>query len=120
MSPARTNNSADGIRADMLAHRTGGHWHADNAASAMVTSIEIDSRKCSDGTLFVALPGAQADGHNFIAAAARQGAPEFEQALARGVVGRGWDLLSLRREQASLEDVFRELTLRVPEEVGRG
>ena len=74
MSPARTNNSADGIRADMLAHRTGGHWHADNAASAMVTSIEIDSRKCSDGALFVALPGAQADGHNFIAAAARQGA----------------------------------------------
>jgi ABC-2 type transport system ATP-binding protein len=44
----------------------------------------------------------------------------LEQALARGVVERGWDLLSLQREQPSLEDVFRELTLRAPEEVTRG
>lgn len=44
----------------------------------------------------------------------------LEQALARGVVERGWDLLSLQREQPSLEDVFRELTLRAPEEAARG
>ena len=44
----------------------------------------------------------------------------LEQALARRVVNQGWDLLSLRREQASLEDVFRELTLPAAGEVARG
>lgn len=43
-----------------------------------------------------------------------------DEALARRVVERGWDLLSLQREQASLEQVFRDLTLRAPEEVARG
>jgi ABC-2 type transport system ATP-binding protein len=38
------------------------------------------------------------------------GAP-VEEALARLVVKNGWDLLSLQREQPSLEDVFRSLTL---------
>ena len=44
----------------------------------------------------------------------------LEQALARRVVNQGWDLLSLQREQASLEDVFRELTLPAAGEVARG
>ena len=40
--------------------------------------------------------------------------------LARRVVDRGWALLAMQREQASLEEVFRDLTLRAPEEVARG
>ena len=44
----------------------------------------------------------------------------LEQALARRVVNQGWDLLSLQREHASLEDVFRELTLPAAGEVARG
>ena len=44
----------------------------------------------------------------------------LEQALARRVVNQGWDLLSLQREQASLEDVFRELTLPAAGEAARG
>ena len=40
--------------------------------------------------------------------------------LARCVVDRGWGLLAMQGEQASLEDVFRELTLRPSEEVARG
>jgi len=41
----------------------------------------------------------------------------LDEALARLVVKNGWDLLHLQRESASLEDVFRALTL-APESVG--
>ena len=47
------------------------------------------------------------------------GPDDLEGAVAKAVVQGGWELRALRREQASLEDVFRELTLRAPEEVGR-
>ena len=40
----------------------------------------------------------------------RQTAP-IEEAVARSVVKNGWDLLAMHREQSSLEDVFRELTI---------
>jgi ABC-2 type transport system ATP-binding protein len=43
-----------------------------------------------------------------------------EAAVARAVVEAGWELRAMRREHASLEDVFRELTLPAPAEVGRG
>ncbi|MEK9790868.1 MAG: UDP-N-acetylmuramoyl-tripeptide--D-alanyl-D-alanine ligase, partial [Alphaproteobacteria bacterium] len=61
------------IDADTLAERAGGSW-AGPAVANHVTSIEIDSRRCGEGSLFVALPGAQADGHDFISAAADLGA----------------------------------------------
>jgi len=61
------------IDADTLAQRAGGSW-AGHAMAKRVTSIEIDSRRCGEGSLFVALPGAQADGHDFISAAADLGA----------------------------------------------
>ena len=61
------------IDADTLAQRAGGRW-AGHAVANHVTSIEIDSRRCGEGSLFVALPGAQADGHDFISAAAELGA----------------------------------------------
>ena len=63
------------IGADMLATRTGGSWHdATRSDGIRVSSIEIDSRKCCDGALFIALPGSTADGHDFIPAAAASGA----------------------------------------------
>jgi ABC-2 type transport system ATP-binding protein len=40
----------------------------------------------------------------------------IDESLARLVIKNGWDLLALRRERPSLEDVFRELTLRAPED----
>ena len=61
------------LDATTLAERAGGSWLTPPDAVA-VTSIEIDSRRCRDGSLFVALPGTQADGHDFIAAAAANGA----------------------------------------------
>ena len=40
----------------------------------VVTGVTADSRKVADGTLFCALPGAKADGRDFIPQAIRQGA----------------------------------------------
>ena len=62
------------IDADTLAQRAGGSW-AGPAVANHVTSIEIDSRRCSEGSLFVALPGAQADGHDCSGAVAMLAAP---------------------------------------------
>jgi UDP-N-acetylmuramoyl-tripeptide--D-alanyl-D-alanine ligase len=41
---------------------------------ALVTNVVVDSRKAGPGSLFVALPGERADGHDFIASALRNGA----------------------------------------------
>jgi UDP-N-acetylmuramoyl-tripeptide--D-alanyl-D-alanine ligase len=45
-----------------------------DAGGAVVTSVTVDSRTIGPGSLFVALPGEHADGHQFIAAAWRAGA----------------------------------------------
>lgn len=44
------------------------------AAALTVDKYSIDSREACEGTLFVALPGEKADGHDFVAAAFAQGA----------------------------------------------
>jgi len=44
------------------------------ARKLSVSRIEYDSRKVANGTLFVAVPGFAADGHDFVMAAERQGA----------------------------------------------
>lgn len=58
-------------RLEDLARVTGGVLHGTDA---VFLGAVIDSRKCRPGQLFVALPGAQADGHDFVAAAAEAGA----------------------------------------------
>ncbi len=40
----------------------------------LITSLEIDSRRVKPGALFVALPGTQTDGHDYVAAAIAKGA----------------------------------------------
>ena len=60
----QTSNMAATLDADTLVARTGGSWHdAKRTIDVAISSIEIDSRKCRDGTLFIALPGSSADGH---------------------------------------------------------
>ena len=61
------------LDATMLADHTAGSW-VSTPGPLQVTSVEIDSRRCTQGSLFVALPGAQADGHDFVASAASKGA----------------------------------------------
>ena len=43
-------------------------------APAAITALSIDSRKLAPGTLFFALPGERADGHDFLSAVAPAGA----------------------------------------------
>ena len=58
-----------------LAAITGGHLRDGGDPHALVgPSVVIDSREASEGALFVALPGEQVDGHDYVAAAAEAGA----------------------------------------------
>lgn len=47
---------------------------ANRAATAVITEAAIDSRLVIPGSLFVAIPGGQVDGHDFIAEAFKRGA----------------------------------------------
>ena len=62
-----------------IARRTGGTIVSGPASSAasdtlLVANIAIDSRDVTANSLFVALPGSRADGHEFVIAAAQAGA----------------------------------------------
>ena len=58
-----------------IADITGGRLAGGADADAVVTgSVEFDSRKITPGGLFLALPGARVDGHDFAAKAIEQGA----------------------------------------------
>ena len=51
--------------------------HAERLApqkEGAILNVAIDSRRCSQGTLFVCLPGQHADGHDFAKSAVAQGA----------------------------------------------
>ena len=43
-------------------------------ATTVITEAVIDSRQVIPGSLFVAIPGEKADGHDFVAEAFRRGA----------------------------------------------
>ena len=69
MSAPRTMS----LDAATLADRCDGTWTVD-PGSIIASSIEIDSRACTAGSLFAALPGQNADGHDYLDAAAANGA----------------------------------------------
>ena len=52
------------LTAHQLARHTGGVWH--HTPPLEFAAVDIDNRLLGDGGLFVALPGAQADGHEFV------------------------------------------------------
>ena len=62
------------LHATEILARAGGHVAPGQSTDFIITDITIDSRRCHDGSLFVALPGTQADGHDFVVAAAKNGA----------------------------------------------
>ncbi|HNM12933.1 MAG TPA: Mur ligase domain-containing protein, partial [Mycobacterium sp.] len=47
---------------------------AEAAAARVTGTVEFDSRRVGPGGLFLALPGARSDGHDFAAAALAAGA----------------------------------------------
>jgi UDP-N-acetylmuramoyl-tripeptide--D-alanyl-D-alanine ligase len=74
-----------------------------------ITGISIDSRSCKTGDLFVALPGAQANGHQFLAKADAAGA------LAALVTQPDADLALAQIQVADTLDALRHLAI-----AGRG
>ena len=85
-----------------LAAWTGGHWTRPPAGP--LREFHFDSRRLGPGSVFVALAGAQRDGHDFLPAAAAAGAaaalvsrPRPEAGLAQLVVGdplRAWQAIA--------------------------
>jgi UDP-N-acetylmuramoyl-tripeptide--D-alanyl-D-alanine ligase len=49
-------------------------WEIDPPSDLWFDGVAVDSRRVEAGNLFVALPGGRADGHDFVAEAARRGA----------------------------------------------
>jgi UDP-N-acetylmuramoyl-tripeptide--D-alanyl-D-alanine ligase len=62
------------LRLDALAEIVGGELVDPACGHHLVNSVTIDSRTARPGSLFVALPGERADGHDFLAHALRAGA----------------------------------------------
>ena len=59
---------------DDLVVASNGALFNPSVTCAPISGIEIDSRNCSGGDLFVALPGDNQDGHDFLVKAANAGA----------------------------------------------
>ncbi|MGH3915410.1 MAG: UDP-N-acetylmuramoyl-tripeptide--D-alanyl-D-alanine ligase [Pseudonocardiaceae bacterium] len=57
-----------------VADAVGGTVHGCDGTAVVTGEVEFDSRRVGPGGLFVALPGARADGHGFAAAALAAGA----------------------------------------------
>ena len=70
----------DAVALQSLAAELGGRCMGSRV---MVTGVAIDTRRLVKGDLFIALPGSQADGHDFISAAATAGAAAVM--VSRGV-----------------------------------
>jgi UDP-N-acetylmuramoyl-tripeptide--D-alanyl-D-alanine ligase len=57
-----------------IAQATGGRLHNATGDETVTGSVEFDSRRLTEGGLFVAVPGERVDGHDFAAAAIAAGA----------------------------------------------
>ncbi|MGW4209858.1 UDP-N-acetylmuramoyl-tripeptide--D-alanyl-D-alanine ligase [Lentzea sp. NPDC004789] len=57
-----------------IAEIVGGRLHATDGSPVVTGSIEFDTRKITEGGLFLALPGERVDGHDFAAQAVASGA----------------------------------------------
>ncbi|MBC7877221.1 MAG: UDP-N-acetylmuramoyl-tripeptide--D-alanyl-D-alanine ligase [Anaerolineales bacterium] len=81
-------------------------------ANAVITEAAIDSRQVIPGSLFVAIPGEQVDGHDFIADAFKRGA---SFALTQKDMPDSFHTLDLRNDQLadSSLDLTSPLCLRV-------
>src|SRR5580700_7497131 len=83
---------------------------AEDAASRHVTAtVEFDSRKVTSGGLFLALPGARADGHDHAASAVAAGAVAVLAARPVGVPA-----LIVPDVQAALGTLARAVISRLP------
>lgn len=86
---------------------------ANGAGDALVTGpVVIDSRLAGPGTLFAALPGERADGHDFAAAAVARGAAAV--LAARPLPGAGAPVIVVPDVTAALGTLSRAVLARLP------
>ena len=100
--PARATATATGISP-----------YGGQGADAMVTGpVVIDSRQAVPGALFAALPGERVDGHDYAAAAARQGAAAI--LAARPLPGAGAPVIVVSDVTLALGLLARAVLGRLP------
>lgn len=102
------------LNAKQIADYTGGSFVVEPTDfSALVTDVTWDSREVSPGGLYVALPGARVDGHDFVGDALRAGAvcalvmqpvEETVRALAREL---GACIIEVSATAAAITDLAR-------------
>lgn len=73
MMPMDIGEIADAVSGNVVSGAVDLHGDGLHDA-AVVTSVTTDSREAKPGSLFVAIPGARVDGHDFVAVAAGNGA----------------------------------------------
>jgi ABC-2 type transport system ATP-binding protein len=105
---------ADGTQAQLVAPQRAGDLLLSVGGPEAAVLAQLRELAPADGAVSVVARGADDVSYRI------RIAPESAQAVARGVVEAGWELRSMQPEQPSLEDVFRELTLRTPQEISRG
>lgn len=85
---------------------------ADTAASVVDGVVDTDSREMTRGSIFVAKPGAQTDGHLFVGAAVKAGAV---LAIVERPVAETVTQIVVADTLAALADLAREVVSRVRE-----
>jgi ABC-2 type transport system ATP-binding protein len=98
---------ADGAQQDLVARLPAGHVRA-----RVKGPEQLVLQRCAESFpgCAVAVVGRSGDAVDYRIDAGTDAAP-VEQAFSRMVVQNGWDLVELARQRATLEDVFRSLTL---------
>ncbi|OFK32889.1 MULTISPECIES: UDP-N-acetylmuramoyl-tripeptide--D-alanyl-D-alanine ligase [Corynebacterium] len=91
------------LTAAEIAHIVGGELAHVNDDATVTQPAEFDSRKIREGSLFLALPGARVDGHDFIDQAVAAGAT---MALAARDVGQPAVVVKPLGKQDSNADAF--------------
>ncbi len=107
---------------DDLLSWTGGTLEAPlQRASAPVASVEVDSRHCTQGSLFVALPGERTDGHRHIGDAKRRGAVAvLVQEGVDGDEAEGLAVVRVDNSLAALQKAARGFLQRFPDVIRIG
>lgn len=72
--------------------------------SPRISSVEVDSRRVSEGALYVALKGEKADGHDFIAEAVKKGA---RLVFSRDSSVKGREIIYVEDTQRALGDLAK-------------
>ncbi|MEO0369342.1 MAG: UDP-N-acetylmuramoyl-L-alanyl-D-glutamate--2,6-diaminopimelate ligase [Pseudomonadota bacterium] len=85
--------------------------HIDNAPELLITDLCLDSRQVGEGSLFLAYPGVNNDGRDFIAAAIDQGAAAvfyeaFGNPAVEGLSIPAFAVSGLQRKVGLLADCF--------------